>query len=668
MSRRSRSISCCSSEGEVEGSLASSQLYATSGKMREAAKRAGLAAKLALMKELHALEDGEVKMRHQKEEMELRLQLEDAKAQEEVFQSFCESENPCENEMTNESKPNEDEHEGICANVCKNEPEHQRTNGLERKLHGRPSSSHYATVERPSIDLIRKMQLPTLQLQSFNGDPTKYNNFIRGFEAKIACRVEDDEEKLYYLDQFTAGKPKDIVSSCLHMPPGEGYVEARRLLHERYGNVIQTVAHMIERILSWPSIRAGTDDLDRFAIFLRGTLNALKTMPKGINEIDAKTIRAILRKLNPSINDRWRRLVDRIEHEESRTAKFSDLVKLLEREARISMNPSYGQQYDRRAPASLSSAAMALHEVPSGKSDSSSLTSSNGPCEQCKQEHGICECPEFLRWSLDERRNFAMKHGLCFGCLRKGHLSKNCKNRQTCKKCQGMHPTVLHIEKGTLEGESSAVTSCRLATEQICHMGAKLPVIPVLVKFGDTEIRTNAFLDSGSTHSFCSTALFKKLGAVSRDRVSLKITTVNREKVLSCYVIRGLTMTDEDRNHPLALPPLFTLDRIPVSDADIVQPTDISGWDYLAHTDVTLSNVNEDVGLLLGNDCGYAMEPIEVVPSRDSGPYAIRTRYGWVVGGIRKQRLSAHVNKIILTDVLKTHEALGGGGIKLPPL
>ena len=246
-----------------------------------------------------------------------------------------------------------------------------------------------------------------------------------------------------------------------------------------------------------------------------------------------------------------------------------------------------------------------------------------------------------------------MRHGLCFGCLHKGHMSKTCQNRQTCKKCQGRHPTVLHIEKDTSEREPRAVTSCRLATKQICHMGAKLPVIPVLVKFADTETRTRALLDSGSTHSFCSTTLFKKLGAVSRDRVSLNITTVDRVKLLSSYMIRGLTMTDEDRNHSLTLPPLFTLDRIPVTDADIVQPVDFSGWDYLACTDVTLSNVNEDAGLLLGNDCGYAMEPIEVVSSRDGGPYAIRTRYGWVISGIRKQRLSAHGNKILLTDVLK---------------
>ena len=89
-----------------------------------------------------------------------------------------------------------------------------------------------------------------------------------------------------------------------------------------------------------------------------------------------------------------------------------------------------------------------------------------------------------------------MKHGLCFGCLRKGHMSKTCKNSQTCKKCRGRHPIVLHIEKETL-GKSNAVTSCHSATEQVCHMGAKLLAIPVLVKIGDTEIRTSAFLDSG---------------------------------------------------------------------------------------------------------------------------------------------------------------------------
>ena len=181
-------------------------------------------------------------------------------------------------------------------------------------------------------------------------------------------------------------------------------------------------------------------------------------------------------------------------------------------------------------------------------------------------------------------------------------------------------------------------------------MGAKLPVISVLVKLGKTEIRTSAFLDSGSTHSFCSTTLFKKLGEPSKDSVSLNLTTVDSERMVTGYVIHGLTMTDEDRNNPMALPPLFTLERIPVSEDDIVRSADIRDWDYMAQSGVTLSEVSGEVGLLLGNDCGYAMEPLEVVRSRCGGPFAIRTRYGWLIAGARKQTSSANVKKLLASS------------------
>ena len=274
-------------------------MYATSSRVKEAARRAGLTVKMTMMEELHALEEGEVKMRQQREKMELRLQLEQAKAEEEVFESLCPSEISGKYTTRELQIDRSDFKEKHCAEQTKynlkdptdlrndhvertksnsNEPTNLPNDHVERmKSNLNEPTNPY--IERSSIELVRKMQLPTLQLQPFNGDPTQFNNFIRGFDAKIAGRVEDDEEKLYYLDQYTVGKPKDIVSSCLYMAHGTGYREARRLLQERYGNPVQTVTHMIEKIKSWPFIGSEPDALDKFAIFLRGILNALDTMP-----------------------------------------------------------------------------------------------------------------------------------------------------------------------------------------------------------------------------------------------------------------------------------------------------------------------------------------------------------------------------------------------------
>ena len=343
------------------------------------------------------------------------------------------------------------------------------------------------------------------------------------------------------------------------------------------------------------------------------------------------------------------------ENEEYRMASFVDLVTLLEREARISMNPSYGEQYDMSATASLASATTSPPlPHPTRTSGSRSFHDKVGPCGLCKHDHNICECPELMRRTPDERKEFVIKEGLCFGCLCPGHLSKTCKKRQTCNKCQRRHPTVLHIEEDSqYEKQPGAVTSCRISSAKVYHTGAKLPIISVLVKLGDKEVKTCAFLDSGSTHSFCSTALFKRLGVESKDQMTLRITTVDRERQIGGFMVHGLVMTDEERNTPFSLPPLFTLERIPVSEDDIVRTVDLSQWSYLVHSDVTLPTVTEEVGLLLGNDCGYAMEPIEIVPSENGGPYAIRTRYGWILGGVQRQKVSAQVNKLSLADALQ---------------
>ena len=83
---------------------------------------------------------------------------------------------------------------------------------------------------------------------------------------------------------------------------------------------------------------------------------------------------------------------------------------------------------------------------------------------------------------------------------------------------------------------------------------------------------------------------------------------MDRERLLVGQVAEGLTITDEDRNYPLDLPPLFTLAHIPVSENDVVQVSDIKEWEYLSTRDIALYDGKTEVGLLLGNDCSYAME------------------------------------------------------------
>ncbi len=67
------------------------------------------------------------------------------------------------------------------------------------------------------------------------------------------------------------------------------------------------------------------------------------------------------------------------------------------------------------------------------------------PCSVCKSEaHGIAKCHIFAEKPMDDKRSFIRENYICFGCLRKGHISKDCKIRHICGTCGLRYPTCLH--------------------------------------------------------------------------------------------------------------------------------------------------------------------------------------------------------------------------------
>ncbi|KAK4303739.1 hypothetical protein Pmani_024272 [Petrolisthes manimaculis] len=72
-----------------------------------------------------------------------------------------------------------------------------------------------------------KSLMPKAEVQIFNGDVIQYRSFIRSFESITSSRLTDEEENLFYLEQYSSGQPREIVQPCLHIAPGTGYQEAR---------------------------------------------------------------------------------------------------------------------------------------------------------------------------------------------------------------------------------------------------------------------------------------------------------------------------------------------------------------------------------------------------------------------------------------------------------
>ena len=86
------------------------------------------------------------------------------------------------------------------------------------------------------------------------------------------------------------------------------------------------------------------------------------------------------------------------------------------------------------------------------------------------------------------------------------------------------------------------------------------------------------------------------------------------------------------------LPPVYTREDIPVDIEEVATRENIKSWDHLTVIAEKLPNSTDiEIGLLIGADCAKALEPQEVIPSKNGGPFAFRTTLGWsVVGPLAK--------------------------------
>ena len=116
------------------------------------------------------------------------------------------------------------------------------------------------------------------------------------------------------------------------------------------------------------------------------------------------------------------------------------------------------------------------------------------------------------------------------------------------------------------------------------------------------------------------------------------------------------------KNVWIDLPGLYTRENLPVGDEDIATPDKIKDWKYLEKiADKIIQEKDISIGLLIGGNCSKALEPLEVILSKDGGPYAFRTLLGWcIVGSVGETASSTTIscNRISAQDMASKTVAL----------
>ncbi|XP_043956787.1 uncharacterized protein LOC122822295 [Gambusia affinis] len=672
----------------------SSTSSASSARLKEEAKRAALLAKAATLKKKQLLELEEAQLKAKKEQLDVETAIAEATAKIKVYEDY---EAPVIRDGTFESKTftqkkeGENVHHPRLPRDLQQQPtsydaviqstQHVTDVHSSELLHGNTQQSNnmeeLCKVMQKQNDitelLVKQQQLskmPPVDVPIFYGDPLHFRSFMRAFNHAIETRTENPADKLYYLEQYTRGEVRDLVRSCQHMQPHRGFQEAMKLLQIQYGNEIQIASAYMDKALQWPQIKPEDGkSLSSFSLFLTSCCNAMEDIDY-LDEMDNPVnIRILTSKLPYKMREKWRAHAFELQEKSKNRAKFTDLVSFIDKQARLMTDPLFGNinpsqpaekgekrktqiksvKGDGLKKSSFATDITCKEEttIKATKTQSERATNSTAfstPCLFCKMNHTFEMCDAFRDKPHKDKVEFLKKSGLCFSCLVRGHLSKDCKRKMSCQFCAQKHPSLLHVlrleenkpestsDKNEPQVSSSALASVLKENDLTGDKDSILAIVPVRIKSKKSPkmVETYAFIDPGSSGTFCTEDLARQLNLTGR-KTKIFLTTMNKQSSTDSYMLTDLEVSGMEGCMFIDLPKVFTQKEIPVSKANIPLQGELDQWPYLK--DVKLPCIDADVSLLIGNNAYKAMEPWKVINSQDSGPYAVRTPLGWIING-----------------------------------
>lgn len=185
------------------------------------------------------------------------------------------------------------------------------------------------------------------------------------------------------------------------------------------------------------------------------------------------------------------------------------------------------------------------------------MNASSNTCCYCGHEgHTPASCRSVA--SLEERKCVIKEGGRCFVCLRRGHISKDCRSGIKCNNCSGRHHVSIchktdktrppNNDKNDTSGNTdSSVSTGHSATRDLnaetpafrpsqstssCYVGGSETVFLQIAKASvfnldqpDKRLNLHILLDSGSQCSYMTSSACKKLALSSLGRKSISILT-----------------------------------------------------------------------------------------------------------------------------------------------
>ena len=499
------------------------------------------------------------------------------------------------------------------------------------------------------------MFLPRPEFPKFSGDPLEFKSFINNFEIHIEPRIQDERMKFSLLLQHCDSSIRDRIEHFADFADN-CYLLAKNKLQKEYGSpwIISDVCE--RKLKNFPVIKSGdAKQLKCFSELLEKTTIIIRNIRQYTSLDSLDTLSELVSKLPFDLRKRWVKRSVQIENSTRLLANFYQFVEFVSQES-LELNSLFGMRSlsikSTKATTKIKASSYGVITSTSSKTFKPNTPLQPGCCWFCKDSnHKLPDCGKFKNISVQKRSEFVKTSKLCHKCLSSKHRTPECKRSKTCaiEGCTGsFHHTILHRpasdgkEKSTSRDVGTSTVgigvdipaTCAFANRSqrsLSESSVYLCIIPVKVTYNGKCVTTYAFLDQGSTHSFCDKSLVEALdisGPYEHLNLKTILGTLKGYKATSCE----LTVSGLHDEMSFTLPSVHSIEEIPVQPNVIPVKSEALKLPHLSG--VKLDTLPHScVNLLIGADVPELFCISNSRKGPRGTPCAIETPLGWSLLG-----------------------------------
>ena len=288
-------------------------------------------------------------------------------------------------------------------------------------------------------------------------------------------------------------------------------------------------------------------------------------------------------------------------------------------------------------------------------------------CAFCLGGHKHEECKKVTQ--AIERKRMLMKYGRCFNCIKKGHLSKDCKIVANCKFCKGKHHSCLCGADSPGEGRptETAIDPSNVveavASSMHIETGGSVALQTAQAQLagkGNTRIRV--LFDSASHMSFVTSRVAKEFSLETQRKEWLSVNTFGQRAMGSnLREVVGLHLTPVGGGTVLFIEAFVVpeISTVPNEHLEIVRES----FPHLANiwlSDVCRHKEQLEIDVLIGADYLWNFQTGNVVRGGIGEPVAVETQLGWVISGPLEYSQSADRERTVSVNIVGKDSAMSG--------